>query len=90
MLLCIHPEMQEKMFDEIQNVVGTERFPTYRDRHEYIAKIITKRMEALIIFCFRLLYTEAFITEVNRYRCPANTTVPHECEQETYFRVSFI
>ena len=34
MMLCIHPEIQDKLFSEIEKVVGTERIPSYADRQE--------------------------------------------------------
>jgi len=50
-MLWRYPEVQEKLYEEIHGLIGTDRKPTEADLH-------------------KMVYLEAFITEVLRYRSP--------------------
>ncbi|KAM9323981.1 cytochrome P450 2F3-like [Gastrophryne carolinensis] len=67
MVLLKHPEVAEKMQQEIDQVIGRDRFPSLEDKKE-------------------MPYTEAAISEIQRFCDVLPADLPHLTNRDTIFR----
>ncbi|XP_025099197.1 cytochrome P450 2U1-like [Pomacea canaliculata] len=72
-----HPDVQDKCYEEIRRVVGTERAPTIRDRSDllYLEATILEVMRYSSIVPFSVPHSTACDVEFSGYRIPSGTYI---------------
>ena len=89
MFLAIHQDVQEKIHQEMDEVLGRDRLVSIADRPRY-KKLNLKLTfwNFISIFHSRLTYTDAVFMEVLRMRAPLPIMIPHKVTQDATVCVS--
>lgn len=83
--MCLDPEVQRKVQNEIDRVVGQGRLPTLDDRIKWVWIFITELSFVNDHNSFSLPYTEACIREIMRFETLVPSGVTHKAMVDTEF-----
>ena len=77
LLLPSHPEMERRILEEIDQVIGRDRFPSLEDRPRmpYVESVMLEVLRILTQVPFTVPHTTMADVHISNYFLPANTHV---------------